>query len=97
MYEKVLRIFELCMQLNPTETQQKVTGDKPTVFLWFSGHVNRSVEVSIHKSGWRKQAHHDLQYEINPSEGTCMRCVAGDCFGVASSIDACIAELESLL
>ena len=48
---KVLKIVELAMLLNPTITQRGVTGDKPTVFVEFSGHCC-DLDVQIHLNGW---------------------------------------------
>lgn len=48
---KVLEIVELAMLLNPTRTQRGVTGDKPTVFVGFSGHCC-DLDVQIHLNGW---------------------------------------------
>lgn len=48
---KVLKIVELAMLLNPTRTQRGVTGDKPTVFVGFSGHCC-DLDVQIHLNGW---------------------------------------------
>lgn len=48
---KVLKIVELAMLLNPTKTQRGVTGDKPTVFVEFSGHIC-NVDIFIHYTGW---------------------------------------------
>ena len=51
MHDKIMRIVELCLQLNPTETLQGVTGNKPTVFFDFSGHI-AECGVRIHAHGW---------------------------------------------
>lgn len=48
---KLLRVFELAMQINPTETERSITENKPTVFLRFSGHVSR-MNLQIHGEGW---------------------------------------------
>ena len=48
---KVFKIMELAMLLNPTRTQREVTGDKPTVFVEFNGHVC-DVDIFIHYTGW---------------------------------------------
>ena len=48
---KVVKIVELAMLLNPTKTKREVTGDKPTVFVEFNGHVC-NVGIFIHYTGW---------------------------------------------
>ena len=40
MLEKIKRIMELAYLINPTETKQSVTGNKPTIFVNFSGHCS---------------------------------------------------------
>ena len=49
--EIVKRIFNLALDLNPTDTQRTITGEKPTAFVRFSGHV-AGVEVEIYPCGW---------------------------------------------
>jgi hypothetical protein len=49
--KKVLRIMELAMLLNPADTTQEDTGDKPTVFVDFSGHCCL-LEGRIYQNGW---------------------------------------------
>lgn len=48
---KVFKIMELAMLLNPTETKREVTGDKPTVFVDFSGHIC-GMSISVNYTGW---------------------------------------------
>ena len=48
---KLLRVFELALQLNPTETNQRVTGIKPTVFMDFSGNL-AIFNLWIYNKGW---------------------------------------------
>lgn len=49
--EKIKLILELSYKLNPTGTERSVTGDKPTAFVSFNGHIAR-LEVWIHENGW---------------------------------------------
>lgn len=56
--DKVLRIMELAMLINPEDTKRDITGDKPTVFFNFAGHCN-SICVSVHPKGW------EPDYNIN--------------------------------
>lgn len=48
---KILKVMELALQLNPEKTEHNITGNKPTVFVEFSGHI-ASLEVKIYQSGW---------------------------------------------
>ena len=56
--DKVLRIMELAMLINPTSTNKELTGDKPTVFVNFQGHCN-CLCISVHPEGW------EPDYDIN--------------------------------
>lgn len=49
--EKMLRVLDLVLTLNPEETDREITGEKPTVFVNFSGHVGL-FETHIHSQGW---------------------------------------------
>jgi hypothetical protein len=49
--KKVLRIMELATLINPTKTQREVTGNRPTVFVNFSGHCC-ILNVQIHPAGY---------------------------------------------
>lgn len=50
---KILKVMELALQLNPEKTEHNITGNKPTVFVKFSGHI-ASLEVVIYQSGWKE-------------------------------------------
>ncbi|WP_418972153.1 hypothetical protein [Allofournierella sp.] len=64
--QKFLRIMELAMQLNSTPTKKAETGDKPTVFVDFSGRTSELI-VSVYSRGWGDDRHYDarLQCDIN--------------------------------
>ena len=49
--EIVKQIFNLALAINPNDTKQDTTGNKPTVFVRFSG-VIAGVEVQIYPTGW---------------------------------------------
>ena len=49
--EIVKQIFNLALAINPNDTTQDRTGEKPTVFVNFSGHV-AGVDVRIYPNGW---------------------------------------------
>lgn len=48
---KIIRIMELSMLINPSGTTREETGNKPTVFVTFCGHC-ACVQVDIHTTGW---------------------------------------------
>ena len=47
----VKQIFTLALAINSNCTQRKATGEKPTVFVGFSGHI-AGVHVEIYGKGW---------------------------------------------
>lgn len=49
--EIVKQIFNLALAINTNRTRQSTTGNKPTVFISFFGHV-AGVDVSISRNGW---------------------------------------------
>ena len=49
--EIVKQIFNLALAINPNDTIQGKTGNKPTVFVRFSGTI-AGVEVQIYPTGW---------------------------------------------
>ena len=49
--EIVKQIFALALAINPNDTTQDTTGNKPTVAVRFSG-IIAGVEVRIYPTGW---------------------------------------------
>lgn len=49
--EIVKQIFNLALAINPNDTKQDKTGNKPTVSVRFSG-IIAGVEVRIYPNGW---------------------------------------------
>ena len=49
--EIVKQIFNLALAINPNDTKQDTTGNKPTVSVRFSG-IIAGVEVRIYPTGW---------------------------------------------
>lgn len=49
--KKVLEIMELAMFINDSPTEQEYTGNKPTVFVEFSGHI-AELHTCIAPEGW---------------------------------------------
>ena len=47
----VKQIFNLALAINPNDTKQDTTGNKPTVSVRFSG-IIAGVEVRIYPTGW---------------------------------------------
>ena len=49
--KKVLEIMELAMLINDSPTQQEYTGNKPTVFVEYSGHL-ANLYAHFAPTGW---------------------------------------------
>lgn len=85
MGDKLKRILDLALKLNPSETKREVTGSKPTIFVEFSGHVG-TVYVRVYRNGWKPYADPDCSWEFSvDATKTIFR-----------KIDQCIGYLESL-
>lgn len=80
---KALKILNLAMLLNNTETKREITGDKPTVFVNFSGHINY-FECQIYSNGWYPNADYEFNYEIRLEND------------FNNELDECINKLEEL-
>ena len=86
---KVLRAMELAMLINPTSTQKKLTGDKPTVFVWFSGHCN-CLRIEVHPEGW------EPDYDISDGIEYYKACLEDDDEGAKKVLDEAIERLEGI-
>lgn len=66
--EKVLEIMALALEFNGKPTKQELTGNKPTIFVDFAGHVCE-LDVGIYIDGWGSSATKDvkLMYLDSPS------------------------------
>lgn len=51
MRNKALKVLELAMLINSGKTRRDLTGNRPTVFVFFSGQCC-DLEVQIHLNGW---------------------------------------------
>lgn len=52
---KIMKIIALAIEFNDTRTQKCYTGNKPTVWVNFSGHTCQ-LDVNISHEGWDKFA-----------------------------------------
>ena len=62
----VKQIFALALAINPNDTTQDKTGEKPTVFVSFSGHI-AGVHIEICCKGWDSEEDDDnlvLRYMV---------------------------------
>lgn len=60
---EVHRVLDLVLDINGLEERrEEVTGNLPTAFLSFSGHVS-GLYVSVHEKGWREYLSPDYTAE----------------------------------
>lgn len=58
-------IFDLALQVNGlTDRRKKVTGNLPTVFVWFSGHVS-NLNVQVYVNGWEENVCPQKEFTIH--------------------------------
>lgn len=58
---KVLEIMALALEFNGKPTKQECTGNKPTIFVDFAGHVCE-LDVGIYMDGWSFSANKDVKW-----------------------------------
>lgn len=61
--QKISRIFDLALKLNETPTEQEITGEKPTIFVRFSGHI-AACNLYIHSNGYASGVSVVEQFDI---------------------------------
>lgn len=63
--EQLHRFLNMVLDVNGFEQREKEkTGEKPTVFVYISGHVAKC-RVQVHKTGWEKEEEADLGSEFH--------------------------------
>lgn len=62
--EKIGKVIEMAAQLNPSKTSRDITGDKPTIYVMFFGHVSL-LQVQIHSLGWGDAPYDEPDYSWN--------------------------------
>ncbi|MEE0265561.1 MAG: hypothetical protein UD936_08050 [Acutalibacteraceae bacterium] len=90
---KAQRILELAMKINNTPTRRKTTGDKPTVFVCFSGHIN-VLEVEVYMNGWEENVRSDCNYRFRLSNASSTD--ERMCKMLNKRMDDCIALLKDI-
>lgn len=87
--DKIIRIMELAMLINPTSTNKGLTGDKPTVFVSFSGHCTYFC-TTVLPEGW------EPDYDINDDVEYYDACLEDDDEGAKKVLDKVIERLEKI-
>ena len=59
--EKIGKVIEMAARFNPSSTSMDITGDKPTIFVDFFGHVSL-FRVQIHFCGWGDALYNEPDY-----------------------------------
>lgn len=62
-FQKMQKVLELAVKINPTSTEKEKTHNKPTVFVAFSGHVSK-FEVLVYNKGWCEVSRADKNWQI---------------------------------
>ena len=89
--QKVNEILQLCFEISRFEQRQKEkTGDKPTIFAWFSGH-SASFEIRVYEKGW----YADKKNNIKPDKQMYLY-LDEPLKNVEKSLDNCIQYLNKL-
>lgn len=91
--QKFLRIMDLAMRLNSACTESAATGDKPTVFVEFSGHVCQAV-VRVYSRGWTEDEAADIYCECHLDDGVEYTSTA---YKTNLSVDQMIDYLQSMV
>lgn len=61
--EKLHQILDLVIDINGFDSRRvSLTGDKPTAFFWFSGHVS-SLEVFLYTRGYKRNSKCNVKME----------------------------------
>lgn len=61
--QKMSRVLELATELNPVPTEKEKTGNKPTIFVDFSGHISK-FGVLIYSNGWDGYNRPDKSWDV---------------------------------
>ena len=85
--DKIIRIMELAMLINPTSTNKELTGDKPTVFVSFSGHCTYFC-ITVRPEGW------EPDYDINAGAEYYEAYLEDD--DATKALDKALARLEEI-
>lgn len=60
----MIELFRLCTEINSLEERKKeLTGELPTVFFSYSGHVSL-LSIQIHSKGWGKGSFPDIEFNL---------------------------------
>lgn len=62
--EQIHRLLDVVLDCNGLdERKQSITGNLPTMFFSFSGHV-AAVMIELHKNGWKEGEQEDLDWWV---------------------------------
>lgn len=62
--QAVCKLIGLCLKINSLEARtQEQTGNLPTVFIYYSGHVSK-LNIQIHSNGWDAYKTQDIEYDV---------------------------------
>lgn len=60
--KKIHEALEMVLEINTTQARkQSVTGNKPTAFFTFNGHIDGCLDICVYPDGWCPDCH---EYQI---------------------------------
>lgn len=84
---KVLEIMALALEFNGKPTKQELTGNKPTIFVDFAGHVCE-LDVGISMDGWSFSAN---------SANKAVKLIYLDRPSAAKELDKTLTDLKTII
>ncbi len=85
--KKVNEILQLCFEINGFEKREREkTGNKPTIFVDFSGHT-AVLEIEIYQTGWYAKAEEDVRLSFRLNRPF---------YDIKEYMEECIAYLKEL-
>ena len=90
--QKTIKIVEIAMMLNSEPTQKEISGNKPTIFVEFMGHIG-GVTVTIHSNGWQSDECSDYSWFITFDKEKRAVYVDGEVLGIKSNYNISVSNI----
>lgn len=64
--KKIHEALEMVLEINTTHVrEQSVTGNKPTAFFTFNGHISGCLDIRVYPDGWRPGCYEYWTFSTN--------------------------------